>query len=83
MIPLPQRHIAVLRSLRTIWDAERFMVIGATAIACHLDFRWRMTVDLDLSVASGLDGYARDLERLGWRRERGAPSDGSFPAAPS
>jgi len=92
VIPLPQRHIAVLRTLQTIWDAERFIVIGAAAIACHLDFRWRMTLDLDLSVASGLDAYAGDLERLGWRRERGAPQrwivpDGSIvdvlPGGPS
>lgn len=73
MIPFPERHVAVLRGLQTVWNSERFIVIGAAAIACHLEFRWRETIDLDLSVASGLDAYSRDLERLGWRRERGAP----------
>jgi predicted nucleotidyltransferase len=63
----------VLRAVQTLWNSERFIVIGAAAIACHLEFLWRETIDLDLSVASGLDAYARDLERLGWRRERGAP----------
>ncbi len=73
MIPFPDRHVAVLRALQTLWNPERFIVIGAAAIACQLDFRWRETIDLDLSVASGPDTYARDLERLGWRRERNAP----------
>jgi len=72
MIPLQERHVAVLESLQGVWDSRRFIVIGAAAIACHLDFRWRGTIDLDLSVASDLHTYARDLESLGWRRERGA-----------
>lgn len=71
MIPLPERHVAALQSLRAVWDAERFIVIGAAAIACHLDLRWRGTVDLDVSVAAGPEDYTRDLERLGWRRETG------------
>jgi predicted nucleotidyltransferase len=73
MIPFPERHVAVLRALQSVWDSGRFIVIGAAAIARHLDFHWRGTIDLDLSVASGLDTYARDLESLGWRRQRGAP----------
>lgn len=61
MIPFPARHVAVLRAVQTLWNTERFIVIGAAAIACHLEFLWRETIDLDLSVASGLDAYARDL----------------------
>ena len=72
MIPLPARHAAVLRDLQTIWTPERFIVIGAAAIACHLDFRWRITVDLDLSVAATPEDFAKDLQGLGWRREKGA-----------
>jgi predicted nucleotidyltransferase len=73
MIPFPQRHVAALRALESIWDSGQFIVIGAAAIARHLDFRWRGTIDLDLSVVSGLDAYARDLASLGWRREADAP----------
>ena len=69
MIPFPEPYVSVLRALRAIWDSERFIVIGAAAVACHLELRWRGTIDLDLSVAAGFDAYARDLERLGWRRE--------------
>lgn len=73
MIPIPERHVTVLRSLQKIWNSGQFIVIGAAAIACHLDFRWRGTIDLDLSVASGLDTYVRELESLGWRRKADAP----------
>lgn len=92
MIPLPARHATVLRELQTIWPPEKFIVIGAAAIACHLDFRWRTTVDLDLSVATTPEDFAKDLQRLGWQREKGAQqrwiaSDGSYvdvlPAPPS
>jgi predicted nucleotidyltransferase len=83
---------SVLRDLLTLWRAEEFIVIGAAAIACHLDLRWRQTFDLDLSVASRPETYGDDLERLGWRRERGSlqrwiAPDGSLvdvlPAHPS
>ncbi len=73
MIPFPERHVAAFRTLQSVWDSQRFIVIGAAAIARHLDFRWRGTIDLDLSVASGLDAFVRDLQSLGWRRETGAP----------
>ena len=62
-----------MRELQTVWDSAHFIVIGAAAITCHMGLSWRGTADLDLSVAAGLDGYVRDLERLGWRRERDAP----------
>ncbi len=51
MIPFPERHALALRTLQRIWDPGRFIVIGAAAIARHLSFRWRGTIDLDLSVA--------------------------------
>lgn len=73
MIPFAEGHAAALRALQTLWKPEQFIVIGAAAIARHMEFRWRKTVDLDLSVAVGLDSCVRDLERLGWRREKGAP----------
>ena len=73
MIPFPEPHVTVLRTLQTVWGSERFIVIGAAAVACHLGLRWRQTRDLDLSVTLGLDAYAGDLERLGWRREGNAP----------
>jgi predicted nucleotidyltransferase len=73
MNPFPARHVAAIRALQRVWPADRFIVIGAAAIARHLEFRWRGTMDLDLSVASDLEDYVRDLENLGWRRRPGAP----------
>jgi predicted nucleotidyltransferase len=63
---------AVLRGLRAIWPEEHFVVVGATAIGCHIDFRWRKTGDLDLAIAADMKECREALERLpGWvRHER-------------
>lgn len=58
---------AVLRDLRTIWQEDELVVIGATAIGCHLDFRWRRTADLDLTVATGIEVARKALQSVpGW-----------------
>ncbi len=69
MSPLPDGSVAALRALTEIWDRDRFLVIGASALACHLGLSWRGTRDLDLSVSSEPDNLAEDLEALGWRRQ--------------
>ena len=63
---------AVLRTLHRIWPEEEFVVVGATAIGCHIDFRWRKTQDMDLTVAAGMEECREALARLpGWvRHER-------------
>lgn len=73
MTALPERYVEVLRVLRSVWEPEQLLVIGAAAIEVHLGLRWRRTLDLDLSVAAELDAYALDLDRLGWRRQHHAP----------
>ncbi len=45
---LTLEQAVVLEDLRRIWSEEQFVVVGATAIGCHLEFRWRQTHDLDL-----------------------------------
>lgn len=57
-------------------------MIGAGAIACHLDFRWRRTFDLDLSVAARPEIYSEELERLGWHRRRGSQHEWDVPRGP-
>jgi predicted nucleotidyltransferase len=60
---------AVLRGLRGIWTEEKFVVVGATAIGCHIDFAWRQTGDLDLTIAADIEECRTALERLpGWSR---------------
>jgi len=63
---------SALRRLHTIWPEEKLVVIGATAIGCHLEFLWRKTQDLDLTIAADIDECRQSLERLpGWvRHER-------------
>jgi len=63
-------HLPVLRTLGEVWGPDRFIVIGATAVAFHIGMAWRGTLDLDLSVAAGIDTYEADLEALGWRRDK-------------
>jgi predicted nucleotidyltransferase len=71
MTPFTPAQVNVLRSLVRLWTPERFVVIGASALACFMDMRWRMTQDLDLSLAAPLHGYAAGLESLpGWSPDR-------------
>ena len=65
-------HVPVLRALEELWGADRFIVIGAAAVGFHIGMTWRGTLDLDLSLASGTDSYAADLEAIGWRQDRKA-----------
>ena len=54
-------QLVVIRALRTIWSEETFVVVGAAAIGCHIDLRWRVTRDIGL-----------DREVLGARGRRSA-----------
>lgn len=63
-------HIPVLRALGELWGPDRFIVIGAAALGYHIGMNWRGTLDLDLSLASGIDGYVADLEGLAWRQDK-------------
>lgn len=69
MIPLSKENVAILKQLLAVWDAERFLVIGAAAVSFHTGLEWRGTVDLDLTVACGIDEYQQELERLGWSKD--------------
>lgn len=66
-------HATVLTALGSVWGPDRFIVIGASAVAYHIGLTWRGTLDLDLSVAAGIEKYATDLEGLGWHRDPRAP----------
>ena len=73
MNPLPESHVAVLRDVQRLWSESQVIVIGATAVACHLGLSWRGTIDLDLSIAAAVKVCEKNLGGLGWRRVPGAP----------
>lgn len=73
-------HVPVLRTLGEVWGPDRFIVIGAAAVGYHIGMSWRGTLDLDLSVAAGIDRYAGDLEGLGWRQDDKMPQRWYAPA---
>jgi hypothetical protein len=64
---LTAAQLDALRSLRAAYPDAEIAIIGATALAFHIDMAWRTSVDLDLVIAVS----AADLgpSRLpGWRR---------------
>ena len=73
-------HVPILRALGEVWGPDRFIVIGAAAVGYHIGMTWRRTLDLDLSVAAGISGYAKDLEDLGWRQDDKVPQRWYAPA---
>jgi predicted nucleotidyltransferase len=62
-------QVDAMRTLARIWSAERFVLIGASALGCFLEMSWRQTRDLDLALAVGVDKYPAGLEtESGWSR---------------
>jgi len=60
-------QVAALKKLRELWPDTPFVLVGASALGCFLDFRWRVTNDIDISVSIELDELPAGLNRLpGW-----------------
>ena len=60
-------QVAALKKLRELWPDTPFVLVGASALGCFLDFRWRATNDIDISVSIELDELPAGLDRLpGW-----------------
>jgi predicted nucleotidyltransferase len=67
---LTEEQVDALRTLRQIWDQEKIVLIGATALGCFIDMHWRQTYDLDLSISVSLDKYPSDLSHIpGWSQD--------------
>jgi predicted nucleotidyltransferase len=63
-------QISALKTLQQIWTEERIVLVGASALGCFMDMRWRQTYDLDLSISISLEECISDLEKLpGWSPE--------------
>jgi predicted nucleotidyltransferase len=68
---LTSAQVDALRSLTALWGDTRWCLIGASALGCHLDMRWRGTGDLDLVLAVDEGTFPAGLDTLeGWRRDR-------------
>lgn len=60
-------QVEALRTLKQLWPDTSFVLVGASALGCFLDFRWRVTNDLDISVSVELDELPARLHLLpGW-----------------
>ena len=67
MSQLIAAQLDALRSLRAAYPDAEIAIIGATALAFHIDMTWRTSVDLDLVIA--VSAADLDPSRLpGWRR---------------
>jgi predicted nucleotidyltransferase len=65
---LTDQQRETLCQLAQLWEGTRFCLIGATALACQMDFH-RQTNDLDISVAVSLEALSHRLRTAeGWTR---------------
>jgi hypothetical protein len=48
---LTAAQLAALRALRPAYPDAEIAIIGAAALAFHIDMTWRTSVDLDLVIA--------------------------------
>ncbi|MCX5734385.1 MAG: nucleotidyl transferase AbiEii/AbiGii toxin family protein [candidate division NC10 bacterium] len=69
VIPFSAGQRDVLRQLSQVWGPERFVLIGASALGCFLDMRWRGTADLDLTLTVSLEEYLDQTIAPGWKRD--------------
>jgi predicted nucleotidyltransferase len=73
--PFGRAQVAALKQLSALWLGRPLVLIGATAIKCHLATP-RGTVDLDLTLGVSLDDYPAGLEGVdGWARRAGRPHE--------
>ena len=62
-------QIEALRALFTLWPNERMTVVGASALACYMEMKWRRTHDLDVAVLLAVEDASEDLANVsGWQR---------------
>ena len=64
MNPFLPDEVDVLRALARAWPAANMVVLGAAAIRCFLPMSWRVTEDLDLTVATSIENAAATLASI-------------------
>ena len=69
MVVLTDEQLAALRDVRAVWPDADLLLIGAQALAAHIDMSHRHTEDLDLAVAVSLAEFPAELpHRPGWEQ---------------
>lgn len=69
MSPFTPEQVNVIQQLRELWSQVDFFLVGASALGCYLDLRWRKTNDIDLSLAVSIEDYPCGLDKLtGWKQ---------------
>jgi predicted nucleotidyltransferase len=67
-------YLDALRELRALWPQHRLVLIGASALGCFLEMRWRKTHDLDLSVSIAPSEFPAGLDaRRNWVEDPHTP----------
>lgn len=66
--PFSSAQTQTLLALRKDLSDVRVVLVGAAALACQMDMRWRTTKDLDLTVVAKEADLAARLRGLGWKR---------------
>lgn len=67
---LEPRMLEALRLLRAAYPEERISIIGAGALAFHLDMKWRRTSDIDVVITIAVEDLATAAQKLvGWTRQ--------------
>jgi len=65
--PFGSRETDALRALSSAWPGAETVVVGASALRCHMPMSWRTSEDLDLSVAASVEDAVAAIARLsGW-----------------
>ncbi len=68
--PFTPAQLATLLALRTALPGVQTVLVGAGALGCHMEMRWRSTKDLDLSVLLDPVVLAKDLTGLRWKPDQ-------------
>ena len=69
MTPFTPEQLAALATLKKAWPTRRLVLIGAAALGCRIEMRWRRTNDLDLTVVAEPGEAEAELRTLGWLQD--------------
>lgn len=71
---LTPAQVDALFALQELWGPERITLIGAAALSCFLEMRWRETHDLDIALAVDITDCPKGLrDELGWAQDARLP----------